>query len=204
MVNGQLLNKDGRLKMSGHSNTVTRHLDPSLIVPGILKNKIFNPLKFKRGMTHSWVNKEHVLILEMIDRQYLATFAFYYYRFGHKDFKYYKTFYFPGQYPKISDNFSYWKGEYQFETSAFKINIKDQEVEENYVRTYDLKVFKLEVEGTVTVTKPKSQKGAFHTYPLWEDKRYWARTYCQMNMDVIGQFKIGDNIININSDNTKG
>merc|ERR1719264_371051 len=66
-----MLLPDGRLKMSGNSPSITREIDWDRVKPGMLPFKAFNLIKFKRGMIHSFVNEDHVFIIEMVDRQYL-------------------------------------------------------------------------------------------------------------------------------------
>lgn len=100
MVPGELLLPNGRLKMSGISDMVTRTLNEDHITPGFLGHKAFNLIKFKRGQIHSFVNKEHVFIIEMVDRSYLGQFGFYYYKFTDKKFLRHKVNLFPSQYQK--------------------------------------------------------------------------------------------------------
>jgi len=49
------------------------------------------------------------------------------------------------------------------------------------------------------LTKIKDQEGGFHTYPIFDDKRYWAKTYTQMNMDTTGGFTSGGNQYSVNT-----
>jgi len=127
IVPGDLLLPDGKLKMTGRSDYVARKLNKDHITPGIFHFKVFNNIKFKRGMIHSFVNKDHVIIIELIDRNYLGQFGFYYYKFNEKKFLRHKENLFPSQYQKLSDDFTYFKGSFELDTKGFKLSIKDTE-----------------------------------------------------------------------------
>jgi len=201
LVDGPLLLKDGKLRMSGQSKQVTRHMDMDLVVPGILGSQVFNMIKFKRGMIHSFINKDHAIIIEMTDRQYLGQFGFYYYNFESKKLLRHKENLFPGQYNKIGDDFLYFKGEFSMETATFQLSIKDKDIGDSFEREFTFNVPAIGLEGKISVQKEKNQEGAFHTYPLFQDKRYWARTYCQMNMEVKGHVSTSEGTIMIDSSN---
>jgi len=153
MVPGNLLLPNGRLKMTGRSDNVTRHLNEEHITPGFFPIKAFNFIKFKRGMIHSFINKDHVFIIELIDRNYLGQFGFYYYKFGEKKFLRHKENLFPTQYQKLTEDFVYFKGSFELNTPSFQLTIDDTENPTFFTRSYKFNIPSLNINGSVKVIK---------------------------------------------------
>jgi len=62
-----------------------------------------------------------------------------------------------------------------------------------------IKIPSLEIEAEVETVKEKDQESGFHTYPIFDDKRYWARTFTQMNMKANGYVKVASTKIVIDT-----
>lgn len=199
MVPGDLLLPDGRLKMSGRSSNVTRRLNEENIKPGFLSHKVFNFLKFKRGTIHSVINNEHVFIIETVDRNYMGQFGFYYYRFNEKKFIRHKESLFLNQYQKLSEDFIYFKANYNIQTKTFSLIISDKELNDKFIRKITFNIIPINIKGEVEIVKYKNQESGFNTYPLFKDKRYWAKTFTQMNMEVNGNFSVENEEVEIKS-----
>lgn len=140
---------------------------------------------------HSVFSNDHVFILEMIDRNYLGQFGFYYYRSEDKKFVRHKENLFPTQYEKLSNDFIEWKADYEQNSGDFAIKIKDSQNQQGGTeREILFSVKSLGIEAKLTFSKTKDQEFGYTTFPILNDKRYWAQSYVQMNMAAIGNIKV--------------
>lgn len=193
MVEGPLLDAvDGKLKLSGWSKEPTRTLNMDHVKPGALTGTPLGWTRFKRGMYYSIMNDELALVFTMTDKSYLAEFDYYEYNFNSQKFRTHKEWFFYGQYPSISDDFSYWRGSYTLQTSKFEVSIQDEDKGDRFERSFKWKMSALELDVDAVFVKDKKLEGAFQTYPLYFDKRYWHKSYNQMNLVVYGEVKMTD------------
>jgi hypothetical protein len=202
MMAGPLLNKDGKIKMSGYAMSPIREADPELFKPGMFHYKPFLYMTYKRGMIHSVISKNHMFVLEMTDRNYLAQFNAYYYNFETKKVLSHREIFFYGQYPKWGDEFTHFKGTWELKSSSgFSIKIRDSESSNDSItRHLETQIPAWDFKGDFKISKSKGQEGGFHTMPLYEDKRYWLKNYAQMNLAVDGHFSIGQEKTLVNSE----
>lgn len=201
MVPGPLLQKDGKIKMSGYAKAPVREADPELFRPGMFHYKPFLYMTYKRGMIHSVMSKDHIFVLEMTDRNYLAQFNAYYYDFETKKVLSHREIFFYGQYPKWGDEFSHFKGTWELKSSSgFSIKITDSDSKNGgFNRHLETQIPAWDFKGDFVISKSKGQEGGFHTVPLYEDKRYWLKNFAQMNLAVDGQFSIGQEKVKVDS-----
>jgi hypothetical protein len=118
-------------------------------------------------VVHSVFNNDHVFILEMIDRNYLGQFGFYYYRNKDKKFVRHRENLFPTQYAKVSNDFIEWKADYQQNTEDFAIKIKDSKnANDETERAISFSIKSLGVDAKVTFIRRKDQSHGYATFPI--------------------------------------
>lgn len=185
------MEKDGRLVMSGVATEQIRHMRENKPAALVLGNEQLSAHKYKASHMHTFVSDVHVIVITLLDRRYLGQFGIYYYNMIDKVFTKDEVTLFPGQYPRLGDDFSYWKGEWSLDRGNFEITISDKDEGAHYTRQFKLVSEKLQLNADLSYKKFKDQDAFFMTAPHFDDKRYWSKDYAQLNMIPEGTFTVG-------------